>query len=95
MAATSIKLPESVKARTDLHARRAGITPHAYMVSAIAAQTELDDQRAAFVKAALAAEKKADQAGDWLELNDLKRRLAKPAQKTGARRLKTPKRSGA
>jgi predicted transcriptional regulator len=75
MSTTSLKLPEALKHRASAVAREHGLTPHAFMVGAIAAATAAAEQRAGFVAEALAAREEmlrtglghdADEVHAWL-----------------------------
>jgi len=57
MSTTSLKLPDELKQRIAEAARRAGITPHAFMVAAIEQATASAETRAHFVAQAEAARK--------------------------------------
>ena len=48
MSTTTIRLPEDLKARVAQVAKAAGITPHGFILEAIAEKAELAEQRAAF-----------------------------------------------
>ncbi|MBP5997003.1 MAG: hypothetical protein KA535_03545 [Azonexus sp.] len=56
MATTSLKIPDDLKQRTINIAQQQGVSPHAFMLSAIEQNVRAAEQRAAFVAAALAAE---------------------------------------
>ena len=56
MTTTSIKLSDELKSRAAAVAQERGVTPHAFMVEAIAAATAVAEQRAAFIAEALAAQ---------------------------------------
>lgn len=58
MSTTTIRLPEDLKARVSEAAKRAGTTPHGFIVEAIAEKTAQDEKRADF-----AAEAEARYAG--------------------------------
>jgi predicted transcriptional regulator len=45
MPTTTIRLSDQLKARVAAAAARAGTSPHSFIVDAIAARTELDEQR--------------------------------------------------
>jgi predicted transcriptional regulator len=45
MPTTTIRLSETLKARVAAAAERAGVSPHSFIVDAIAARTALDEQR--------------------------------------------------
>jgi predicted transcriptional regulator len=49
MAATSIKLPDELKARIAPLAEADGVSPHAWMLRALAAEAERAEKRAAFL----------------------------------------------
>jgi predicted transcriptional regulator len=49
MAATSIKLPDDLKARIAPLAEAAGLSPHAWMLRALAAEAERAERRADFL----------------------------------------------
>ena len=53
--ATTIKLPEDLKRRVRAAARAASISPHAFMLRALEAQTRLEEQRREFLGEGLAA----------------------------------------
>lgn len=57
MPATSIKISPGLRKRVASAARKAGTTPHAFMVQAVERQTELAEQHQSFVADALEAEK--------------------------------------
>ena len=50
-----MKLPQELKARIDDLAAASGKSPHAFMVDALSAQTEREENRAKFVAGALEA----------------------------------------
>lgn len=52
MATTTIRLPEELKARVADAAERAGTTPHAFILQAIAEKAEAEEQRADFDRVA-------------------------------------------
>ena len=60
---TTLKLPEELKARIAAAAEHAGKTPHAFMVEALARQTEMEERRREFVEAALVAEEEVARYG--------------------------------
>lgn len=45
MTTTTIRLPDELKARVTAAAQRAGVSPHSFIVEAIAARTAQDEQR--------------------------------------------------
>jgi predicted transcriptional regulator len=62
-ATTTLKLPDALKSRIASAAEYAGKTPHAYMLEALQAQTELAERRREFVDAAKLAEQEVAQYG--------------------------------
>lgn len=48
MSTTTIRLPEALKARIAAAARRAGTTPHSFILEAIAEKAEQEERRAEF-----------------------------------------------
>jgi len=61
--ATTLKLPDPLKARINSAAKAAGKTPHAFMIEALTEQTERDERKRDFLNAALAAEKETAKTG--------------------------------
>ena len=55
MATTSLKLPDEIKQRAIMAARKQGITPHAFMVGAIEQAAITAENRAPFVAEAARA----------------------------------------
>jgi predicted transcriptional regulator len=45
MPTTTIRLSDELKARVTAAAERAGVSPHSFIVDAIAARTEVEEQR--------------------------------------------------
>lgn len=62
-SATTVKLPPSLKRRVKPLARAAGLTPHAWMVEALADQVERAEQRALFVAEAVASRRQVEDTG--------------------------------
>ena len=71
MSATTIKISPELRHRVALAAKKAGTTPHAFMVQAVERQTELAELRLSFVADALAAEKEVLRAGLAFRANDV------------------------
>jgi predicted transcriptional regulator len=63
MAATSLKLPDSLKKRLVRLAAGAGQTPHAFMVEALAREADRAERRAEFAEHAAASEREAMDSG--------------------------------
>ncbi len=70
-AATTLKLPEPLKARINAAAEAAGKTPHAFMIEALAEQIEREERRRDFLNAAIAAEKETAKTGITYDANDV------------------------
>lgn len=89
---TTLKLPETLKARIAPLAQSAGKTAHAWMVEALEAQAELAELRRGFLDDALAAAKEIDAGGALYALEDVQAYIAeraaarKPAYPTPAPR---------
>jgi predicted transcriptional regulator len=62
-ATTPLKLPDDLKARIATAADLAGKSPHAFMMEALRAQTELAEMRQHFVADALLAREEVAQYG--------------------------------
>jgi len=60
---TTLKLPEELKARIASAAQKAGKTPHAFMIEALAAHTALAERRREFLASAYAAEQEVAEYG--------------------------------
>lgn len=63
MSTTSLKLPDELKQRAIVAARRQGVTPHAFMLNAIAQAATAAEHRARFVAEAEAARKAMIKSG--------------------------------
>ena len=63
MAATSLKLPDSLKRRLARLAEDAGVTPHAFMVDALSREARRAELRARFVAEAAESEREALESG--------------------------------
>lgn len=55
MSTTSLKLPDELKQRAIVAAEQQGVSPHAFMVSAIEQAAKANEARQSFVNRALAA----------------------------------------
>lgn len=62
-SSTTLKLPDELRHRIARIAEEAGQSPHAFMVEAIRAQTELAERRRKFVASALDAEREVARFG--------------------------------
>jgi len=70
-AATTLKLPEALKARIAPLAQSVGKSPHAWMVEALAAQVELAELRRAFLDEAEASADEIDAGGVLYAMEDV------------------------
>jgi len=71
MAATTLKLPDHLKARIAPLAEAAGKTPHAWMVEALETQAELAELRRSFIRDALDSATEVDQGGPLYAMEDV------------------------
>lgn len=71
VTATTLKLPESLKARINLAAEEAGKSPHAFMIEALSEQIERDERRRDFLNAAVAAEQETIKTGITYDANEV------------------------
>jgi predicted transcriptional regulator len=75
MSTTTLKLPDELKARIAPLAEAQGVTPHAWMVGALATQAALAERRAALVRDALAAEAEVEAVGEVFAAEEVHRYL--------------------
>jgi predicted transcriptional regulator len=86
MSTTSLKLPEEIKERAVSAAQKLGISPHAFMVSAIDQATAIAEQRAEFVAAARSARDAMLKTGKGYPANEVHNYLkARAAGKKASR----------
>ncbi|MBI5429077.1 MAG: hypothetical protein HY938_01320 [Nitrosomonadales bacterium] len=90
--ATTLKLPDPLKARISAAAEAAGQTPHAFMIEALAEQTERDERRRDFLNAAIAAEKETAETGITYDANEVHAYLQARISGKSRRRPKQTKR---
>ena len=80
MSTTTLRLPDELKARIAAAAKRAGVTPHLFMLEAVAEKTAQAEKRADFEAVAEQRYSKILESGetlDWHEVRDyLKTRVA-------------------
>lgn len=88
MSTTSLKLPDDVKQLAVAAARHQGITPHAFMVSAIRAAASNAEKRAAFAADAIDARKEMIQTGTGYDAADVHAYLRARAQ---GKRVRKPR----
>jgi predicted transcriptional regulator len=70
-ASTTLKLPRELKARIARAAKKAGKTPHGFMVEALERQTTREERVASFVQEALDANRKIDAGGEVFAADDV------------------------
>jgi predicted transcriptional regulator len=87
-SSTTLKLPDSLKSRIAELARAAGQTPHAFMVEALSAQTELAERRAEFLASTRVAEREVEQYGLVYDADEV---LSYMDAKLSGRRTVAPK----
>ena len=63
MATTSLKIPDELKQRAIQAAQQCGVSPHAFMLSAIEQTVLSAEQRTGFIAEALAAEQEMHESG--------------------------------
>lgn len=94
MSTTTIRLPDELKKRVARAAKRAGTTPHAFILDAIADRTNAQEQRADFETVAETRFARIAESGDAIEWRELRgylekraigRRTRRPAIRTSAR----------
>jgi predicted transcriptional regulator len=86
--ATSLKLPEDLKARVEAAAEAAGKTPHAFMVEAIERETSRAELYETFLQEAMAADEEAERAGLYHAAEDVARYMTALAQGKPVKRPK-------
>jgi predicted transcriptional regulator len=92
MSTTTIRLPEALKARIAQAAERAGTTPHAFILQAIAEKAEREEQLGDFHETAAQREATIAATGMTVPWNEMRRYLedritGKPAQRPTPRKL--------
>ncbi len=92
MSTTTIRLPEDLKARIAAAAKRAGTTPHSFILEAIAEKAEQEERRADFNRVAEERYARVVASGKTIPWNEmrgyLEDRLAdKTAKRPAARKL--------
>lgn len=71
MTTTSLKLPENLKKRATLAAQELGISPHAFMVSAIEQAAKSTEQRLRFIAEAKTARNEMIETGKGLDADEV------------------------
>lgn len=72
MATTSLKLPDDLKQRAIAAAEQQGISPHAFMVSAIEQAASAAELRQRFINDALAARDHMLKTGEGYDADDVR-----------------------
>ena len=86
LTATSLKLPKALKDRIARLAKRAGESPHAYMVRLVEEQVEAAERHERFLADARAADARMRETGTGYAATDVHRYLeAKVAGRTAER----------
>lgn len=88
ITATSLKLPPRLKARVERAARRAGESPHAFMVRALESQVEALERYERFIADGMRADEAMQQSGLGYEASDVHAYLETKAKGRVARRPK-------
>ena len=83
--ATSLKLPPQLKPRISRAAKKAGKSPHAFMVEAIALHVDQAERRQRFIGEALAAERETLETGQAVNADEVHAAMAARARAGGAR----------
>jgi predicted transcriptional regulator len=68
---TTLKLPDTLKARIAKVAKKSGRAPHAVMVEALERQIQREERMAAFVQEALDADREIDEGADVYRSEDV------------------------
>jgi predicted transcriptional regulator len=88
VSATSLKLPQRLKSRVERLARRAGESPHAFMIRALRSQVEAAERHEAFLEAGMRADEAMQQSGLGYEAEAVHKYLEAKVRGRKARRPK-------
>ena len=88
VAATSLKLPRSLKTRIEKLARRSGESAHTLMVQALAEHVEAAERRLSFVDEAAHADEAMRKSGTGYAMQDVHAYIVAKAQGGMAKRPK-------
>ena len=88
IAATSLKLPQRLKSRLERLARRAGESPHAFMIRALESQAEAVERYQAFLDEGMRADEAMQHTGLGYEADAVHEFLAARA---GGRKARRPR----
>ncbi|MGC4119238.1 MAG: hypothetical protein QM765_32670 [Myxococcales bacterium] len=83
---TTLKLPEELRAKVQGLAAKAGKTPHAWMLEAIAAEAERSARRAAFIADAVESAREVRESGQTYSADEVHAYLRARAAGKKARR---------
>jgi len=86
--ATSLKVPRRLKARIERLARRAGESPHAFMVRALEGQVEAAERYQAFLAEGMRADEAMLRSGTGYDATEVHAYLSTKVSGGGARRPK-------
>lgn len=86
IAATSLKLPKSLKTRIDRLSRRSGESAHAYMLRALEGHVEAEERYRAFLEDGRRADEAMQRSGRGYAAADVHAYLAARAEGRAARR---------
>ena len=86
LAATSLKLPRRLKSRVERVARRAGESPHAFMLRALQSQVEAVERYQAFLDEGMRADEAMQQSGLGYEAKEVHAYLEARVHGSKARR---------
>ncbi|NRF66179.1 CopG family transcriptional regulator [Aquincola sp. S2] len=93
MSTTTIRLPDELKVRVAQAAERAGTTPHAFILEAIAEKTHDEEERAAFAATARERFERIVEGGPTVSWSDARRYLEARAAGQAAKRPAARKRA--
>jgi predicted transcriptional regulator len=88
LAATSLKIPRSLKARIERLARLSGASPHSLMVRALTEHVEAAEKHQAFVDDAVRADEAMRDAGTGYAMRDVHAYIAAKVNRRPAKRPK-------
>jgi predicted transcriptional regulator len=77
---TTLKVPRALKARINRLAKKAGRSPHAFMLEALERQTRREELLEEFTEEALAADRAIDEGGEVYAAEDVHRWLEQLAR---------------
>jgi predicted transcriptional regulator len=88
---TTLKVPRALKARIARLAKQSGCSPHAFMLEALERQTCREEQIAAFIEEALAADRAIEGGDEVYAAADVHAWLARLARLGRGERAPRPK----